>query len=607
MATRCGIRAGVFAVAAAVLLCRPGGDACAQRGTAVSWTDDPRLERRITLSESRVTLEELLRTASEEAQIFLIPSSERRFWKVREVPVSVHAREVTVREFMQQIAALLDFTWSRAGEPGRWTYTIWQGANARDREARALRAKEEERLAKLRGGWDALADSLSELRKMSPSEIDRAAETDLLLRFAARDPIGRPYTEFLGAIGPAVVQSIMSGQEYRVPFDRLPPAQQQNLQDLRSGVRQLVQRMDPSGRAAEDDAEVDWSRVTVRISPVPEGVAHSGMVPGGFLGIIELTGDRRLGNMSGFPILDPTSDVARLLARAVVRVNAGEDARSVFEEMGREMGEAMRQAAEGRREEGSGTAAERDPVLEQEVELQLKDSPQDPGSALAALPEKAGLNVFAEAWRVPGAQVRTTKGRVGDILDSVTRAFQSEWELDGSHVRIRSRNWAERRAAMVPKADIQYWKQQAEEQGSLSIDDLAHIAATYSPEQLMEMMMSEPALGAHLGPLMDPRRKRALLFYGTLDERTLAALRSGDGMDPRRLSDSQARALLSVLQDSGLSPQEVMVEGARVQLIEEGSAGDGVFSLSVRYPPEGSVTVPLNSGGFRGGRRGGAR
>ncbi len=524
--------------------------------------------------------------------MFLIPSSEKRFWKVREVPVSVHARDITVREFMRQVATLLDFTWSRAGEDGRWTYTIWQGANARDREARALRAKEEERTAKLRSGWEALTSSLAELQRLSPSEIEKAVQSDPLLQFAARDPIGRPYTALIGSLGPAVIESVLSGQEYRVPFNRLPPAQQKNLQDLMSGLRQLFQKMDPSGRAGGDQAEVDWSRVTVRVSPVPEGVAHSEMIPGGFLGMIGLSGDPALRMMSGFPILDPTSDVARMMAKAVVRVNEGEDPQTVFEQMGREMGEALREGASPKREAQKTDTSDLEPLLAQEIEIQAKEGQQDAGGVLADLPEKAGLNVFAEAWRVPGAQVRTQTGRVVDILDAVAGAFRCDWELDRTSIRIRSRNWAERRAAMVPKADIEYWKQAIEDNGSLSVDDLAHIARVYTPEQLMEMLMSEPSLRAELGALMDPRRKRALLFYGSLDASTLSGLRSEAGLDPRRLSPTQLDVLALLLEEAGVSRREVLVEGARMQLMEDA----GAAHLQVQYPPEGSLTIPLTFG-----------
>jgi hypothetical protein len=604
MALRLVGRAAAVGVVTAALLATVRGGVLAQRsGAEVSWTDDPRLERRITLAQTRVTLEELLRAASGEAGLFLIATSEKRAWKVREMPVSVHVREITVREFMRQLAALLDFTWSRAGEEGRWTYTIWQGANARDREARALRSREDERTARLRSGWDALTSALAGLQKMSPSEIEKAAESDPLFQFAARDPVGRPYTALIGSLGPGVVESVLSGRDYSVPFSALPPAQQQNLQDLMNGMRQFAQKLDPSGRAAGDGAEVDWNRVTLRVSPVPPGVAHSEMVPGGFLGMIQLSGDPSLrGMMSAFPILNPTSDVAKMLARAVVRVHAGEDPQSVFEQMGREMGESLTRAASGRQETQKPDSAELDPLLAQEIELRPQEGQQDAGGALAELPEKAGLNVFAEAWRQPGAQLRVHRGRVADILAALAGAFRCEWELDGSSIRLRSRNWAERRAAMVPKADIEYWKQVVEDNGTLPLDDLAHIARVYTPEQLMEMMMSEPSLAAHLGSLMDPGRKRALQFYGGLDGPSLAALRSSQGLDVRRLSRSQLDALIPILEENGASPQEALVAGATMRLMQDRDNPH----LLLTYPPEGSVRIGLrHRQGVLPGREGG--
>ena len=142
---------------------------------------------------------------------------------------------------------------------------------------------------------------------------------------------------------------------------------------------------------------------------------------------------------------------------------------------------------------------------------------------------------------------------------------------------------------MVPKADIEYWKQVVEDNGTLPLDDLAHIARVYTPEQLMEMMMSEPSLAAHLGSLMDPGRKRALQFYGGLDGPSLAALRSSEGLDLRRLSRAQLDALVPILEENGASPQEALVDGATMRLMQDRDDPH----LLLTYPPEGSVRIGL--------------
>jgi len=116
---------------AVLCLLLPIADCRAQGSASDASVPDPRLSSKITLSETRVSVEDLLRKASEKAGVVMQPSSQKRYWKVREMPVSVYVKDMTVREFQAQLSKLLDLQWARAGEEGKWTYTLWQARKLR--------------------------------------------------------------------------------------------------------------------------------------------------------------------------------------------------------------------------------------------------------------------------------------------------------------------------------------------------------------------------------------------------------------------------------------------------------------------------------------------
>jgi len=569
----------------------PAAACRAQGSTSDASVPDPRLSNKLTLSETRVSVEELLRKASELSGVVLQPSSQKRYWKVREMPVSVYVKDVTVREFQAQLSKLLDLQWARAGEEGKWTYTLWQVAGARSREEAAAKAAENEQTSRVVQGWRNVQDGLAKLSQMSPSELAEAAAKDPLVKFATQDPVGRPYTQILSGLGPAAIESINAGQDLRVPFGRLSPDVQQSVRDFSGSLRSFIGKMGERDGGQEWDASgVDWQGVTVAVKPLPEGVGRTGMVPGGFMGILEIQGGglRGLGQL---PVLDPSSDFAKMMAQAVVRVNAGEDPNTVFQQMGQNLQEVMQRGGQSGKKDDAAAEDESktDPRLLKEVDIKPSEA-SDVGGSVSELLEKAELNILAEAWKMPGATGSPQKGSAKKVLDTTTARFRCDWEFENGSVRIRAKDWAARRAAMVPKADIDYWKDLAQTNGKLGIDDMVTIANTYTAEQLTEMMVAEQTLARYVSPLMQPERRQAYQLHGLMGEAGIRAAGSENGMPAVNVSQAQGDMLVSILDARGINPHEVFVPGSVLYL----RSMEGTTKFIVNYPPDKSIEITVH-------------
>lgn len=556
---------------------------------ASSPAPDARLLKKITLAESRITLDELLKKASEQAGVTMRADKEQKAWKVRELPVSVQLKDITVSSFQQTIAKLLDLRWMRTGETDKWIYTIWQDKNARERETLALEQKKEEKINKLYDKWREGTDAMAKVASLTPEELAKAKEQYPFLKFAMDDPLGKPYVQLLMGLGPAAISSAAEGQEFRVGYSQLPPFQQQNVQGFVTGLHNLMSRM-PGGESELGD--VDWSRVSVEIKPVPSGAGGGAPDRMGFLGMLMVSGGG-MKRPSVFPILDHTNPMANMLADGVVKVTQGTDPKDVMQQVG----QAMQSMMKGGGVEGDSSSQRMadsepptDPKLQKEVEIKPGDT-SDIGSALAGLVEQAGINIFAEAWKQPGVGAVQDKGTVEQVLNRTAKRFIMKWDYTAasSAVRIKSDDWAAKRAAMVPAAELKYWADKAEEKGTLGLDDLAELASTYTQEQIMGMMASNDAIAHSAWPLAAGDRRKAIAFYGTLKGDALSLAKSDLGIPAVRLSDEQHESLISVLDARGVSPDDFFVTGSRVILRESANGS----SLTLIYPPDKTLDIRL--------------
>lgn len=576
-------------IAWSVALAVMGGAGAALAQETATPAPDPRLQKQLTLSGVRMTLDGILKEASAQSGVLMRADVEKKAWKTRELPISLQVNHVTVESFQKQLAKLLDLRWVRAGVEGKWTYTIWQDKNAREREARAAQALTDERANRLVQTWADAAARIERAAQMSPEELARSGLADDFTKFTSQDQLGRPYAQLVASLAPAAMPRIVNGRDYTVPFQQLSQGQRQAAQQFAGAMQGLISRLSPNTSRASALESVDWTKVSVVMRGGADGGTDEQARRMGLIGLLQLKGGG-LGQDVGFPILDPSSKLASILAQGLIRVNDGEDPMNVAQQLTPQLEEAARAGAA---EDSAAASAADDPALQKAVELKPGDA-SDVGAVLAGLVDQAGVNVYTDGWKQTVTSSPAEKGTVAQVLDRVCRRFNVTWEYEDGAVRVRSANWATRRQAMVPRADIKYWAARVEANGALGLDELGLVCSRYTPEQVAEMMSAEPRLAMPLWAAKDPASRAALVFWGSLNAERTRLARTEVGAGALTLSPAQRNALLPVLEERGVAPEQFFVEGGRVKLDE---TTGGRTTLKLLYPPDRSVDIMLRIGG----------
>ncbi len=552
-------------------------------------TPDSRLQKTVTISATHILLSELLAKVEQQTGVSLKADTESKAWKVRELPVSVEVKDATLEDFQRQLAKLLDLRWARSGAEGGWVYTLWQDKNARGREASALTASAVTQQQKVEKQWTAIGDELAKLAEMTPEEINQAAKDNPFIDFISTNPFGKAYGNLLSSLAPAALPDITSGQPFRAPYDSLSSGQQKAVQTYMNGMTEIQRRMTKKNQG--ETFSGDWAKTAVVFRPMPQGPGHQIVDKLGLIGFLEVSGAGDAGKFN-FPIVEPKSQMASLVAKGFAKVQSGQSVDSVMKDVGTAIDEFLRtstdrEATSGA--EGKSPTDQLDPKLLAGVDLKPK-TPTDVGAALADLTEKPGINIYAESWKQPGMSIRPDKGTAAEVITRASKSFGMTWDYEPSSARIRADNWAERRAAMVSQESIKYWTDLIDKKGALNLDDLAAMAGEFTREQMMTLMTSEEKIASNAWPLIAPDRRTAILFYASLPTDQAKRLRSAQGLSVNGLSGDVRASLLSVVQARGISADDFFVDGATVRLTETSEAG---AKMVFAYPPDKTTEITL--------------
>lgn len=556
---------------------------------------DPRLSKTVTLSETGVTLAAALAKASELTGVTMKTDPDSRQWKVRDLPLSLRLKDVPASGFQVQLGKLLDLRWTRTGQAPNWTYTLWQDANARSREAKALTAAQDAKLATAEAKWRKITDAISAAGGMSAADLEKQGASKPFLKFLSQNEFGKSYAGLMSGLAGAALPSLAAGETFRAPYSSLPRSVQQNVQGFVNGLNSFASM---AGGGAQASAPGNWQAMTVMIRPMPANVGQGVLDRLGMLGFIQIDG----GGSSGegrppipmvFPIVDPSSEIASMIGTGAERIANGENPRDVMRDMGPKAGQVARTAAEAppaaETAQKAASKAPNDPRLQKEVEIKAAKG-GDLTAALDTISEKTTLAIIAEGWKYSGVNIKEDKGPAADVLDRLTAAIGAEWELDGGSIRIRAKDWAARRAAMVAAEDLGYWKSRVDANGNIGLDDLALMAGSYSDEQIARIRESDEKVRSATFYLTVPPWRPALRFYGMLSEQQAAQARTGQGLDVSSLSREQRDGLAGAVEQWGSKAQaDVLVAGSRIRVKEDG----GTTYLVVPGEGEEGVDIPL--------------
>jgi beta-lactamase regulating signal transducer with metallopeptidase domain len=592
------------------------------------------LEKSVTYTETKIPLGELIRKVAKDTGTPLVAAKE-----VADEPVAVIVKDFSARTLLEQLAALLDYRWSKRGNESARHYEIWQDLASKQREEALRQAAAAEPMTRLR-------DELQRLQKiaaLTPAQIEQIVSD------------GEKRAEQLGMLSPVRLRELSSTPEERARRQRLNRAQ-----TLSRPITQALVHFLDQLKAGE------WSILTttgqLRYStdphlgelPLPDDIVRelrasrpSTYAPGAKSFFPDPAAEERVRGRDqmmrlewvtapGFTVtlqmdtkLRPDGSLS-LTAKAEP-IRNGPPPRLAEAGVGFEVGggsagftygfmvcvsPAGASAEEGETPERREDLA-KDPVLGRQKEFRpdtTRESPRDQaaGSFIQRFgPEIVrlyGVQIIADAYwpstvvsidRFPAEPVALFA-----LLDRYTSTTH-RWDREGSLLRLRSRTWFLDRPREVPLRLVRRWEAIYERQGALPLPEYLEMVVGLNDGQIGSLTNLANITGIQPDLYQVEPASSALRLYRALSPSQQQALWQGQRLPLARMSPSQRALAMAVLRQrpapggSTLAPQALTGVSfglaseprLRVRAQRAGATGYRELPISASAPvsPEGEV------------------
>jgi hypothetical protein len=522
--------------------CLPGlgADVETRRGSVLTGLKE--LEKRVTYTETKIPLGELVQRVSQATGVTL-----RATRDVADEPIAVVVKELPARDLLTSLAELLHYRWSRRLTLRGWAYEIWQD----------LASKREEEMLRQAAYLDALKDlqrdvarvssmaSLSqkqirdtllefanyqrELVKLTPEQMEQrvghpvSAENRTLFeraQYASQlwSPINRAVASLLGHL--TSEHWVLLRQRGQLGFSTHPgpdelPLPAETLQGFRAGqpgqapaelhARPLPSEIAEASAESDREARAQWARAA------------------GYRVVLYLVADRTTGRVQG---LDAETEA----------LWGGRSERSEFQHPAARL--SLRPASDRQTKEASETVQRRrlilkDPVLGKKRDIrkllrkwvspvgEVVDRPRRFAELLPDLAQLYDAEFIADAYSYPPFPqlLELLEGWPKDVALADFLALGGRWERRGDLFSLRARDWFIARPREVPLRLVRRWRSLVEAGGALPLQEYLTIASLLSDTQL-EGLRDAVQCGLLPDELADAREGRyALRIYASLDPR----------------------------------------------------------------------------------------
>lgn len=552
-------------------------------------TTDARLAQKVTYEGSKKMVSTILADLSKSTGVTLKAGRNSSDWQVRDRKMNIFAKDVPLSQLMSSIARVMKFKWEISGEKGAYAYRLFMDRRSLlDAEAQRVREeqKAEEERTKRR------AEGLAQYYKIgsyTKEELARMKTESPFMYFVANSGLGRGAEKFFME-QPAALEAIASGQRMEVRGSSLSPAGQAGLAAAIRNMTELETKFGGSKRTLPDDLNAKMRGATVQINNNLEMMQN---FPGGKMMLAEIR-IQYDGGHAEIPFIDPDSSVAKMVGKALIRC----------QEENIPMSEAMKDmdqqfmadiVKEFKADQGGEPLNEHpdDPALKKKVTLK-QESPKlerveqalADASKLTVVSDSFGSNRYLATGSLPGTEMELKA-----LLDKIGDAYTYNWAKQKSVLEMRDRNWFKKRAAQIPEAWLETWRQEMIKTGTLDIDSMSQIAIL-TPEQLTANIMSDEALGQVIGFIYGSRE--LLRTYASLSTDQRAMIFTAQGLNLDSLTRDQRTQAVSALRAAGLSG--MLEKPGRLFLVGTRKADGKRFTYSFKLSDgdkSDNVTTPF--------------
>jgi hypothetical protein len=499
--------------------------------------EDARLRKGVTLRFHKSPLSDVVAELGRQVGVALTADQD-----VADEPAIVYAVDQPARDVMRHLAQLFNYRWTRKGEPGRYTYEIYQDLKSKEEEeqlrqhdrARALEAlqaavqqylelvqrtpedlrKQADALeASHRTGLEHLAGRASQRpRAASVADVQALVSQEVLIRRLreAANPLQRVLIRLVASLTPPQWRALTSGGTLAFSTRRgpgavlMPRALADELHTAhptegRPGTLYHFGGPGEEGmfRQVEEKLQADWSRaeafqvcVWLDMGSGPFGALQMAARPG------ETPATQA--SLHVTPIAQMPADFNGSPPVPYGLLVVGQGVTAVRKESGEP------KATEPATTEPSPSSVDtmspesRDAALAGKNHFRLDLPIADPraylrvdliNEALPRIAETYGINLVADAYRqrcpfpppVPSQDEQT----LVEVLNQYVRP-KAYWSREGNFIHVRRYTWYQDRLAEIPSRIIKHWTAHLKTQRQMSLRALASLALSLRDEQLEE-------------------------------------------------------------------------------------------------------------------------
>lgn len=526
---------------------------------------DPRLDQRVEIEILGRAAVPALEILSEATGVSLGVAPEN-LGTVGERKLTVIANDISLRAIMVQIPeALQEAHWDVFDEDGQRAYVLHRNGGVehtmdwliqRDEERRADR-KRRERVARMQLGRRAL--------EMSSEELAELEETDPLMALSVQDPHSRDLLEILLTLPPEQAEEFRATGRLTIPYYEAPERLRSAMQRVAEWFVERHEEEDLPSEVRNWPDNLDHANISIQDHSVEHGW--------GVWVALDIPNER------GYPVIHDVAlqpkycnlDEGQTPYTRLLVATGAPDEEAAFEMVVQRDKEGFRAAAAARERHERGWDEPTDPELLQTVVVGDKtfDSFAEFYTFIAA---ETGLSVVSDYFTLRGPHVGK-EHRQGIPLwrllylageDTFQNRDVYVWEKVGSCLVFHRADWAALARAEIPEWLIADYRSRLEEQGELTLDDVAELAITLEGRDLpghgLPRALARAALGINAG-------RWAPLLYATLTPDQKERVASPAGLPFAGMTLAQQRAV----RDRAAN---------RAVAVPAGSAEDSVFRLA---------------------------
>lgn len=497
---------------------------------------DIRLAQKITYVAEKKTVSTIISELSEMTGITLNAGYNKQDWQVRDRRMNIFANDVTLAHLMNSIARVMKFKWSVSDDSKAPSYRLYMDRqtllNAESQKAREEERYKQQQAEKRRS----TIEQFGELDNLSPEELAKLRDENPFLYLAKTTGVSDSLASFFKEV-PMAVDALSSGQEMVMSASRMTPAAQQGVLNAIRSLNKIENTIERRDNTLPDDLAQNIGRVTVSMNQglaMMEGRPEAGML----LGDITMAYN---GRTYGVPILDPNSKMARLIGKMVVK--SLEENRPM-NEVGKGMEvEIIAAMISDRKQSSFGEPPIEhgdDPALDKKVKLKNPGMGRNLSDIQAQLVEASGMTIVSDCFgRIYGfSSITAEETEIRKILDNIADTYNYNWDKKENIIELRDREWFRKRAAQLPEAWLEKWRQSLKKTGTLPLDEITQIAAL-TLEQFNTNISGDEVLGkANLQNAFYVARD-IIRFYSSLDQQQKQMVFSETGLNSRMLSPAQ--------------------------------------------------------------------